>query len=366
MNQLSNEKSPSYDISKRDKNFLRITSKEQCAYADETADPKIEKVRSQAFTEDAAPAINNETKAKSLEGFVRLPKEESTFSNLVFDIQNLVLQKLDYSGLKAMLQISTYWNTTLSGKKSSLLWQRIGESLETSSLNSFKEVREFIFRTKRNAHTSFFLPRFPLDGIAEEIKRLLASDEIRSIKKACTARDILVAWNVLDTKIWNQEIQPSEFKSIKALVHKTNEFNAWFTKNQTTLPYNGATLSHGLSLSFKGYKLTSLPPAIGRLTQLTFLSLENNQLTSLPSEIWQLKQLTCLNLNDNQLTSLPTEIGGLAQLTHLYVKNNQLTSFPAEIGLLNLTQFSFDNNPLKFSQRIAFNLFSPQWASYFG
>ncbi|MCH2245973.1 MAG: leucine-rich repeat domain-containing protein, partial [Crocosphaera sp.] len=47
-----------------------------------------------------------------------------------------------------------------------------------------------------------------------------------------------------------------------------------------------------LDLSFKG--LTSIPPEIGQLTNLTSLNLWNNQLTNIPPEIGQLTNLTSL------------------------------------------------------------------------
>ena len=64
----------------------------------------------------------------------------------------------------------------------------------------------------------------------------------------------------------------------------------------------------------------------------THLSLNNNQLSSLPPEISQLSNLTELYLNHNQLSSLPPEISQLSNLVELYLNNNpQLSSPPPEI-----------------------------------
>jgi small GTP-binding protein len=60
-------------------------------------------------------------------------------------------------------------------------------------------------------------------------------------------------------------------------------------------------------LDLRDNRLTSLPPEIIKLTNLTYLDLRNNQLTSLPPEIIKLTNLTFLNLSYNQLTSLPPE-----------------------------------------------------------
>ena len=60
-----------------------------------------------------------------------------------------------------------------------------------------------------------------------------------------------------------------------------------------------ATGSGTLDLSAKG--LTTLPPEIGYLTELTDLKLENNRLTELPPEIGDLTRLGRLDLNRNRL-----------------------------------------------------------------
>ena len=85
--------------------------------------------------------------------------------------------------------------------------------------------------------------------------------------------------------------------------------------------------------------ITSLPPAIGKLTNLKRMSLLKRAdseyvLESLPAEIGQLASLTELRLYRNQLTSLPAEIGQLRSLTELRLGENKLTSVPAEIGQL--------------------------------
>tara|TARA_B100000482_G_scaffold69668_1_gene48902 strand:+ start:733 stop:1932 length:1200 start_codon:yes stop_codon:yes gene_type:complete len=79
------------------------------------------------------------------------------------------------------------------------------------------------------------------------------------------------------------------------------------------------------------YVLESLPAEIGRLTSLTVLDLGENKLTSLPAEIGQLTSLEVLTLTGNQLTSLPATIGQLTSLKKLWLAGNQLTSVPAEV-----------------------------------
>lgn len=99
-----------------------------------------------------------------------------------------------------------------------------------------------------------------------------------------------------------------------------------------------------LDLSFN--QLSSLPPEIGLLSNLTTLYLGDNQLSSLPPEIGQLSNLTMLDLGGNQLSSLPPEIGQLSNLIELYLGSNQFSSLSPEISQLsNLTALVLRNNP---------------------
>ncbi|AKB28543.1 hypothetical protein MSSIT_1824 [Methanosarcina siciliae T4/M] len=100
-----------------------------------------------------------------------------------------------------------------------------------------------------------------------------------------------------------------------------------------------------LDLSFK--EITSLPPEISELKNLTQLDLSGNQMTSLPPEISELKNLTILNLHNNQLSLLSPEISELKNLTQLDIFSNQLSSLPPEISeLKNLTTLNLHKNKL--------------------
>lgn len=47
------------------------------------------------------------------------------------------------------------------------------------------------------------------------------------------------------------------------------------------------------------------------------------------------EKATMLNLGNNQLSSLPPEISQLSNLTELYLSNNQLSSVPLEFSQLS-------------------------------
>jgi len=101
------------------------------------------------------------------------------------------------------------------------------------------------------------------------------------------------------------------------------------------------------SLNISYNQLTTLPPEITELTNLTEIYLYGNQLTTLPPEITKLTNLTVLVLSGNQLTTLPHEIAKLTNLAELYLSGNQLTSLPPEIAkLTNLTVLDLFDNQL--------------------
>jgi internalin A len=125
----------------------------------------------------------------------------------------------------------------------------------------------------------------------------------------------------------------------------------------TTLPSNISKLTRLKKLiigkwdaqkrEWVGNSLTTLPPEIGQLVNLTHLNLSLNQLAGLPPEIGQLVNLTHLDLSINKLTQLPPEIGQLVRLTHLDFRFNQIASLPPEIGqLVRLTHLDLRFNKL--------------------
>ncbi|MGJ5634842.1 COR domain-containing protein, partial [Nostoc sp. CALU 1950] len=131
----------------------------------------------------------------------------------------------------------------------------------------------------------------------------------------------------------------SQLSNLTTLFLHNNQLNS--------LPPEISQLSNLRTLSFYNNQLNSLPPEISQLSNLTRLLLSFNQLSSLPPEISQLSNLTTLSLSNNQLSSLPPEISQLSNLTELYLDNNRLSNLPPEISQLsNLTRLYLDNNQL--------------------
>jgi internalin A len=108
-----------------------------------------------------------------------------------------------------------------------------------------------------------------------------------------------------------------------------------------------ALKSGATRLDLTDLKLSTLPDAIGQLSQVQMLYLSGNQLSTLPDAIGQLSELQTLDLSDNQLSTLPDAIGQLSQVQTLDLSGNQLSTLPDAIGQLSQLQtLDLHSNPL--------------------
>ena len=146
--------------------------------------------------------------------------------------------------------------------------------------------------------------------------------------------------NLAELDMRNTLIPPEEYKKVKKLLPNCDieyDSTSLRLRSISSLPpeiWQLTNLTELELLRLSSNDLTSLLPEIGQLNNLTELDLGWNDLTSLPPEIGQLTNLTELDLSYNELTSLPTEITQLNNLTTLDLEDNQLTSLPTEIGQL--------------------------------
>jgi internalin A len=114
----------------------------------------------------------------------------------------------------------------------------------------------------------------------------------------------------------------------------------------SSLPPEIEQLSQLTQIIMSYNKICSFPPAIGRLLNLHEIIAYNNNLSSLPSDIGELKSLKRLNLANNRMSHLPHEIGKLNELIYLNLTHNQFSYLPPTIRKLNnLKQLLLEGNP---------------------
>ncbi len=95
------------------------------------------------------------------------------------------------------------------------------------------------------------------------------------------------------------------------------------------------------SLSLRGCRLTTIPEALWRLTDLRVLLLGENPLGAVPDRFDALPHLTELYLHNSELTALPESLGSLSHLQILDLGHNALTEIPAALAQLTGLRFLY-------------------------
>lgn len=115
----------------------------------------------------------------------------------------------------------------------------------------------------------------------------------------------------------------------------------------STVPAAIGTLSELLFLELSANSIETLPDEIGNLQKLEYLFLDTNKLETLPPSLYDLPILKTLWLEKNNFTSIPEEIGKLTTLLRLGLADNALTSLPEVIcNLDQLTSFVINRNEI--------------------
>ena len=107
------------------------------------------------------------------------------------------------------------------------------------------------------------------------------------------------------------------------------------------------------------FRLATLPPEIGCLSNLITLSLSENVITWLPEQLANLQNLRVLDCRHNRLTEIPAVVYKLVSLTTLYMRFNRIREVEPALGnLVNLTNLSIrENNISHLPGRIVFRCY---------
>ena len=95
-------------------------------------------------------------------------------------------------------------------------------------------------------------------------------------------------------------------------------------------------MTHLQRLWASHHLLSSLPPALPRLTHLRDLLLHNNKFSTFPTAVCHLPSLQMLWLSSNQIPSIPSDISNLTSLRRLHLDHNLIAELPDP--LCSLTQ----------------------------
>ncbi|XP_011688191.1 PREDICTED: leucine-rich repeat-containing protein 28 isoform X2 [Wasmannia auropunctata] len=115
------------------------------------------------------------------------------------------------------------------------------------------------------------------------------------------------------------------------------------------LPAELGGMSQLTVLDLSANRLELVPPCIGSLSNLKSLFLSDNFIERLPVELSQLNNLEILSVSGNQIVALPEWIGSLPRLRELYVDNNQLRELPNRLTIApELTMISVCSNRLRY------------------
>lgn len=102
------------------------------------------------------------------------------------------------------------------------------------------------------------------------------------------------------------------------------------------------------TLILRNTKLTSLPPAVAKITSLRHLDLSHNEMRTFP-DVFELKQLVILDVSHNKIRNVPSSISDLTRLETLSLEENNIvlniiTIPPTFSRLENLIELRLDGN----------------------
>jgi len=187
-----------------------------------------------------------------------------------------------------------------------------------------------------------------LAGIAAYSLYSLSQNLDEPLMRQCTKLAVVAASSAVAALIHYQS-QPSLFEEgLRNWCDEKRNTDEYDNRIRAAQEIRECRTTNATRLDLSGKGLTSLPPAIGSLTNLQALNLNDNRLASHPPEIGSLTNLQELYLEGNQFASLPHAISSLRNLHWLLLNRNQLTALPLALGLIltNLEGLELADNQL--------------------
>lgn len=232
--------------------------------------------------------------------------------NNTFDFAEEILERIllntDLPELKNATLVCKLWKRIIS---SNIIWKNIAEKIgcfigihprPSEAVYTFISSLRQSVRVQIPPISQNFLPQEAYAVLSNPTPRI---QEIRVIQNFQYAKSTLTVWKKLAEKI-GINLSFEELDT-SAVITKSKEFSAWFAQHEEQL--KAIQL-----LDLSKCDLTSLPPEIGRLTNLQCLFLNNNYLTDCPF-IENLTQLHTLHLENNRLHAPPLGINNIKSYT---------------------------------------------------
>ena len=119
---------------------------------------------------------------------------------------------------------------------------------------------------------------------------------------------------------------------------RLNHMDLSFNRLPTFSLHAPSAFSHLKELILTGNGLLTIEEDIGELRQLQLLDLSQNKLIALPPALGRLQNLTVLRAAFNRITSLCDEVCSLKNLRELEIHNNLLASIPPSFSELTQLQ----------------------------
>jgi hypothetical protein len=200
-----------------------------------------------------------------------------------------------------------------------------------------QQVSQFVSETQRVISSfvdKIFRPDVIIPSTSISYNHLVTLEDHLSLYPPGKVRDTVILWRALSKAI-NVSVLFSPDQSLEA------QFNDWLAAHKPSL----AEIKT-LILQNNTYQLTSLPPQIGKLTQLQELYIDSPLLTEIPAEIEELVNLRLFSWEQMQPQPIPEALASLHRDCQLILKGTEVAFIDIQV-FYTQTLIARTNNPDK-------------------